>query len=213
MVHNRSEFVVAAFAAGGRGVALDPLQAQKLLFLINREVSKRIGGPFFDFQPYYNGPFDWAVFNEIDSLVAGGDITSDLSGRYPRFLLTEAGYQRGVSVLGRLPDPTAGYFGRVGVWVRLVSDRETLAAIYAEYPDMAPGNGVQDLAVVRPASQRRGFLQGMASVFDFTWMEQTWYTSEEGSLRDADAIRGDWRAVGADLENAMARLGNAEGPW
>ncbi len=56
MKRNRGDILAAAFAAAGPGAAFDPIRVQKLLFLIDREVTERIGGPFFHFRPYHYGP-------------------------------------------------------------------------------------------------------------------------------------------------------------
>ena len=63
MTLNQADVIAAAFAAAGPGAAFDPIRVQKLLFLIDREASDQIGGPFFDFQPYHYGPFDRAIYS------------------------------------------------------------------------------------------------------------------------------------------------------
>ncbi len=73
----RIDVVAAAFAAGGRGAKLDLIRVQKLLFLIDRVVSERIGGPFFAFRPYLFGPFDQAVYDAIRDLAADDRARTD----------------------------------------------------------------------------------------------------------------------------------------
>lgn len=118
MKRNRKDIVAAAFAGAGPGVAYDPIRVQKLLFLIDRVVAGRIGGPFFDFHPGPFGPFDGAVYDVISEMAAAGDAVIDESDRFPRYLLTEPGRAKGEAVLGSFDPPVADYFGRAARWVR-----------------------------------------------------------------------------------------------
>ena len=54
----RAEIVLAAMAAGGRGMSYDGLRMQKLLFLIDAEIPELVKGPHFEFAAYNYGPFD-----------------------------------------------------------------------------------------------------------------------------------------------------------
>ena len=213
MIRNRHDIVAAAFAAAGPGAEFDPLRAQKLVFLIDRVGSQRIGGPFFDFRPYHYGPFDRAVYDVIRKLVAVGHAQTDTSGPYHRHLLTDAGYRHGLALLGSLPDPIADYFERAARWVVLVPYRRMLAAIYREYPEMAVNSVVRDLGGDRSDPNRRPFVRGMASAFDLMGTMHRPRGSHDNLGSDAEAIRSDWRAVGADIEEAMVRFGETEGLW
>src|SRR5207248_1751684 len=72
----RHNLVLAALAAGGENASYWPVQVQKLLFLIDREASALVGGPHFDFKPYDYGPFDRAVYVELDALSAQGFVST-----------------------------------------------------------------------------------------------------------------------------------------
>jgi hypothetical protein len=210
---NRADIVTAAFAAGGPGAVFDPIRTQKLLFLVDREVSERIGGPYFDFQPYHYGPFDATVYRVLDELATAEEVRIDDSGRYPRYVLTEPGYERGIAVLDGLPEPVAKYLRDAARWVRLTPYRQILSAIYSRYPDTAVNS-----VVVRPrprprAGQERPFLRGMSRAFDFTGTRHRTPDSPRPATSDADAIGDAWRAVGRELEEAMTRFGHSEGLW
>ena len=43
----RSEILLAGLAAGGENATYTPVQVQKLFFLLDREASVALGGPFF----------------------------------------------------------------------------------------------------------------------------------------------------------------------
>ncbi len=93
----RSDIVVTVLVAGGEDAVYNPIQVQKLLFIVDREISDRIGGPFFDFRPYHYGPCDTAVFAVLDGLATDGELQIDGTRRYAQFVLTRTGRRRGDS--------------------------------------------------------------------------------------------------------------------
>ena len=210
MTRNREEVVAAAFAAAGPGASFDAIRVQKLLFLIDRVVSERIGGPFFHFQPYHYGPFDRAIHGVIGAMAAAGDVQINASGAYPRYSLTQAGYRRGTATLVSFPAPVADYFGRVARWIRLMPYRPMLAAIYREYPEMAENSVVRHLGTGHHAPKESPFIRGVTGAFDLTGTMYCTPDSEVGLQSDADALHEAWHAVGDDIEEAMVQLGESE---
>ena len=213
MRRQRAEIVTAAFAASHHGASFDPIRAQKLLFLIDREVAAGIGGPFFRFKPFLYGPFDRAVYDVIQDLVAEGDALIETTESFPRYRLTPAGHRRGRSVLASLPDPVADYVVRVSRWVRRMPYRQMLRAVYRKYPDMAVDSVVRSLGLKPDAKRHHPFVRGMTRAFDFTGSMYRSPDSTVGLDSDAEAIHNDWRAVGGDFEKAMARFGESEQLW
>ena len=186
---------------------------QKLLFLIDRSVSARIGGPFFQFEPYHYGPFDRAIYDVVGRMVAAGEVLSDASGPYPRYSLTHAGWRRGKAALSSFSTPVADYFVRAAQWIRLMPYRRMLAAIYREYPEMAENSVVRHWGSERPATRSGPFLRGVSQAFDLIGAMERSPDSEIGLQSDADALHDAWRTVGDDLEEAMVRLGESERLW
>ena len=213
MKRNREDILTAAFAAAGPGAAFDPIRVQKLLFLIDREGSDRIGGPFFHFRPYHYGPFDRTINDVIDKLVATGDASVDFSGPYPRYLLSGAGYRRGAAVLASFPNSVADYVARASRWVRLMPYRQMLAAIYRRYPDMAVNSVVRHLASECPTRRQNPFILGMTRTFDITGTMHRSPDRAVGLESEAEAIRDTWRTVGKHLEGAMVEFGATERIW
>ena len=209
----RSDIVVASFAAAGRGTAFDPVRAQKLLFLVDREVSERIGGPYFDFQPYHYGPFDADVYSALEGLATSEDVRIDGSARCPRYSLTAIGYRRGRAVLEGLPHPVAKYIRNAARWIRLTPYRRILSALYRRYPDMAVNRVVGHWTRPRRNEPGSPFVHGMARAFDFRGLSGRARDSGRISRSDTDAIRDAWRAVGEELEGAMAGFGDSEHLW
>ena len=62
MTIGRSQVVLAAMAAGGPGAGFFPIQLQKVLFLIDREIHEFVNGPHFHFIPYHYGPCDKDIY-------------------------------------------------------------------------------------------------------------------------------------------------------
>ena len=210
---DRSDIVAASFAAAGPRAAFDPLRAQKLLFLVDREVSERIGGPYFDFRPHRYGPFDPALYRVLDDLAKAKDVRFDDSGRYRRYLLSDKGHGRGAAVLDSLPEPIGKYLRDAARWVRLTPYRRMLAAIYRQYPDTAVDSVIDRLRAPRREGVRSPFLRGMVRAFDFTGTSHRHLDSGRAASSDADAIRDAWRAVGEELEEAMSGFGDSERLW
>ena len=213
MKRNRRDIVAAAFAAAGQGAAYNPIRVQKLLFLIDRVVSARIGGPFFDFQPSTYGPFDGAVYDVISEMAAAGHALIDESDRYPRYLLTEAGRAKGEAVLAFFDPPVADYFSRAARWARLMPYRRMLAAMRRAYPEMVENSGVRDRGGERSIRPGNPFLRGVASAFDLTGSMFRSPGHRVGPASDAAAIRDIWRDVGESVENAMVGFGESERLW
>src|SRR5882672_9526381 len=98
---NRSEILLAGLAAGGENVTYTPVQVQKLFFLLDREASTALGGPFFHFVPYDYGPFDQAVYAGLDDLARREFALIQNTGRYHAYGLSQAGQNEGLRLSRR----------------------------------------------------------------------------------------------------------------
>jgi hypothetical protein len=131
----RDEFILAAMVPGG-GYSYTPVQMQKLLFLIDRQIPEHTGGPHFHFEPYHYGPFDRLVYLELDHLAAQGLVAIDYTSAPRSFALTAAGATTGEAALRTLPDRTQDFFRRTCEFVRTQSFSSLVSAIYKAFPDM-----------------------------------------------------------------------------
>jgi hypothetical protein len=129
------EFVLSAMVPGG-GYQYTPVQMQKLLFLIDRQIPEHVGGPHFHFEPYHYGPFDRNVYNQLDQLSARGLVAIDYASAPRRFALTATGAAIGAAALERLPDPARDFINRTSHFVRTQSFSSLVSAIYKAFPDM-----------------------------------------------------------------------------
>jgi hypothetical protein len=131
----REEFVLSAMAPGS-GYRYSPVQVQKLLFLLERQIPRETNGPHFRFEPYHYGPFDSAVYYQLEQLAARGLVLIDHS-RSPRtFLLTAEGVALGNRVLDTLPWETRDFIVRTCNFVRAQSFSSLVSAIYKAFPEM-----------------------------------------------------------------------------
>lgn len=133
----RQELVLAALAAGESSSELSPVQAQKLFFLIDKNVSGPLGGEQFDFKPYDYGPFDSAVYADLDWLSLPDENCIEIvrSGRYRTYRLTKRGREIGIQRLAQLDEQTQSYLARAKDWVKSLSFQALVRAIYQAYPE------------------------------------------------------------------------------
>ena len=132
----RDEVVLAALAPGA-AYAYTPVQVQKLLFLIDRQIPRSVEGPHFQFEPYHYGPFDRAVYDQLNELAERGLVLIDTS-RSPRtFALTPEGIARGTAVLNAQSHVAVDFINRVSAFVRTQSFSSLVSAIYKAFPTCA----------------------------------------------------------------------------
>ena len=134
---NRRELVLAAMSTHSN-TEFTPVQVQKLFFLIDRNIPKFVDGPHFDFRAHDYGPFDAAVYHEIDELAVPGDtiVTANPRTRFRTYQLTANGLGKGRKILSSLPENVSSYVTQLVVWIRSLSFNELVSAIYDQYPEM-----------------------------------------------------------------------------
>jgi uncharacterized protein len=133
----QTDVVLAAMAAG-TGAIHSPVQMQKLLFLIDKRISKSMGGAHFNFQPYHYGPYDPAIFSLLEVLEAKGLVTihRQPDRRWKSYQLTSAGQATGDKLLNDLGVKIGDYVRSLSSYVRSRTFAELVSAIYDAYPDM-----------------------------------------------------------------------------
>jgi hypothetical protein len=131
----RKEYVLACLSAG-ESKSFSPVQVQKLFFLIDRNVPHLVSGPHFSFEPYLYGPFDKAVYSELEALVAVGLIRRVSAGKFSNYVLTDEGAEVGSRFFQELPVAAQHYVRTSVRIVQTLSFRHLVSAIYEAYPDM-----------------------------------------------------------------------------
>lgn len=132
----RRELVLAAMATAGEGASYSPVQLQKLFFMLDREGPHLVGGPHFAFEPYDYGPFDRAVYVEVEQLVSQGLAIAETNGRYKHYTLTPSGLSAGRQAAAHLSAQARSYIDGLAVWVRSLTFQQLVGAIYERHPDM-----------------------------------------------------------------------------
>jgi hypothetical protein len=133
----KQQAIVLGAMAAGKDATYSPVQIQKLLFLVDKRLSRHTGGPHFNFQPYHYGPFDSAVFAVLDSLETRGFVHIDRNPdqRCRSYRLTPTGQTKGQQILDSLNKPVAEYITRLSKFVRAQTFAQLVSAIYKAYPE------------------------------------------------------------------------------
>lgn len=206
----RNDVVLTGMTAAGPRTKFNAVQLQKLFFLVDREIPSLIGGPHFDFMPHHYGPFDRAVYDVIDDLLESGDASVDASSRYPMYSLTASGARKGTRFLAKMHDSASSYMKEASNWIVATPFQPMLAAVYRQYPDMARNTIVPHLAKPYPRTTFRyatpSFASGMARALDLFGTLDDFETTIDDAGLDTLATYNDWRAVGEDIEAAMATV-------
>lgn len=134
---DRNSVVLAALSPA-QGRSHSPVQIQKLLFLIDRNVSEKVAGPHFNFQPYDYGPFDASVYGVLEDLAKKGyvAITEQPGRRWKSYALTPDGQKLGQAALTKLDTKTQQYMAKLSEFVLSLSFAQLVSAIYKAYPEM-----------------------------------------------------------------------------
>lgn len=133
----RHEIISAAMATNG-AYTYTPVQLQKLLFLLDRRLAPELGGPHFDFKPYHYGPFDKAVYAELESMEQQGlvEIIREPHLKLRRFRLSADGENLGQRALAGTDPKTVEYISKLADFVRTASFPSLVSSIYQAYPEM-----------------------------------------------------------------------------
>ncbi len=189
-------------AAGGHQTIYNPVQIQKLFFLIGREMAELVGGPHFNFKPFHYGPYDGEVYNVLRMLADQNLVKVEQQDAFPVYTLTVQGAQEGQRILGKQSSTIQDSLARCARWVCIQSFRSLLIAIYMRYPDMEKNSHVPDLVALahrrRLQSPARALARGASTILDLFPRSNTVRTLEPQA-----ALAADWHAIGDDLREKL----------
>ena len=131
------EMILAAMAPANCS-PFTPVQIQKLMFLIDKELAAGLGEKLFNFRPYNYGPFDGDAYSCLDALVDSGhvELVPSLGQRWSSFKTTEKGQTVGEQKLSQLETWVQQAIEVYSNWVRGLSFPQLVSAIYKKYPEM-----------------------------------------------------------------------------
>ena len=138
--------MLAALAANP-GTSFEPVQIQKLLFLLDENLAATQGKKHFAFEPYDYGPFDKIVYEELETLETHGLVQIiAISGNFSRrkYSLTLEGQEKGEKALEKFEPKAQEYIKNLSNWVRKLSFAQLVGSIYKAYPDMRVNSIFQD---------------------------------------------------------------------
>jgi len=124
--------MLAIGSAKGRG--LSPVQLQKVLFLLGKELPTVVGTDFYHFQPYNYGPFDKAVYQDAEGLSYAGYVSIASSGRITEYSATPEGSDYAEQIRARAPRLGTEYLTKIVEWAQSLTFSELVRAIYNKYP-------------------------------------------------------------------------------
>lgn len=133
----RSAYMLAVMSSADMR-PFSPVQVQKLFFILDRKLFEDPVKRYFGFQPYDYGPFDKAVYKELEALAQKHLVEIIVSqGASPRtYRLTFQGQKQGAEGLSGFPEATQQYIQEVVCFVRSLSFAQLVSSIYQAYPAM-----------------------------------------------------------------------------
>jgi hypothetical protein len=126
---------VALVLGAAEGKSLSPVQLQKSLFLIGKNIPDVVGDDFFDFIAYDYGPFDPTIYDYADLLELKGLAICNRSKRWNEYAITHEGMKIFRELSKEIDDYDSSYIKRVVDWVCALSFRELISSIYKAYPE------------------------------------------------------------------------------
>lgn len=117
---------------------LSPIQLQKTLFLIGRNLPDEVGDDYYEFVPYNYGPFDARVYSDAQYFVNSGLVqVIQVAGKaWSFYTITPNGHNMAQHIRETEASERAlSYLTKVVKWVQSLSFAQLLAAIYKAYPE------------------------------------------------------------------------------
>lgn len=140
----RDWLLLALRFAQARG--LSPIQLQKALFLLGRELPNVVGGGYYRFEPYNYGPFDKTVFEDANALAQANliRILPPTEARAKQYTIAPLGMARTDEIMEHAPARGVEYLKNVVEWVQELSVQDLIRSIYRRYPEFKANSVFQE---------------------------------------------------------------------
>ena len=134
---DRRQLVLATLATAN-GASFTPVQIQKAIFLIDKNLPDSVVVEHFQFAPYDYGPYDSGVYGVAEALRSEGlaQISMSPNGRWKVYAATSEGISEGQKLLSAVPEESGKYIVAVSQWVRSLGFSSLVKSIYQAYPEM-----------------------------------------------------------------------------
>jgi hypothetical protein len=131
----REDWLLLALACADDS-GLSPVQLQKVLFVLGREMPNIAGDRYYEFNPYHYGPFDANVYRDATWLSVQGlvSVSTDESA-LRHYSITHLGQARASKLRGGATAAALDYLTRVVAWAQGLSFSQLVKSIYAHYPE------------------------------------------------------------------------------
>lgn len=120
------------------GSPLTPVQVQKILFVVGRELPNAVGSSYYRFRPYNYGPFSSEVYEDADALADAGLVVVDRPSKerpWATYAATPAGIAAARKLSEEVPEESTWYVESVVKWATRLTFQQLVSAIYRKYPD------------------------------------------------------------------------------
>jgi len=118
---------------------LSPVQLQKTLFLIGKNLTREVGDSYYSFVPYNYGPFDPNVYSDAELLIRQGLVfeTRSAGRSWSYYRITRSGHTMAEQSRQtcEVSERGARYVREVVKWVQSLTFAQLLSAIYRAYPE------------------------------------------------------------------------------
>jgi len=129
---DRQDWVLLALSFGG-AKGLSPVQLQKSLFLLGKEIPEVTN--FYQFYAHNYGPFCKDIYTDAEHMAEAGLVAIERPRAYSTFLITPAGQARINGVRAEIPNRAFTYLQDAVAWTQKQSFSGLVRAIYDKYPE------------------------------------------------------------------------------
>lgn len=118
---------------------LTPLQLQKSLFLLGRNIPEAVKPNFYKFVPHNFGPFSKEIYGDVESLKNQGliDEITKAGQNWPEYRISQTGIQQAEKIRALVPTDAKTYLDTLVKWVERQSFQDLLHSVYKAYPEFA----------------------------------------------------------------------------
>jgi hypothetical protein len=133
---NRIDWNLLMLAAAG-GQPLQPVQMQKVLFLLGKSFPQLTACSYYDFRPYNYGAFDAAVYWDANELVSEGlaCVSRAAPGGWAEFAATPEGLAQAAEIAKQADRRAVDSLRQLVDWARALSFPDLVRAVYQAYPE------------------------------------------------------------------------------
>ena len=113
-----------------------PVQLQKSLFLLGKDLPSVAKKNYYNFSAYHYGPFASAIYADADALEAEGLVTVSPYSGHPRrvYSVTEEGRAAAKAVAVKQSEKS--HLANLMEWAQSQSFADLVSSVYERYPEM-----------------------------------------------------------------------------